>query len=38
MQEINSVGGFKLLDSLDAKQIDLILDEIIIKRLKLMEL
>jgi hypothetical protein len=38
MWEINSVGGFKLLDCLDATQIDAILDEIISERLKLSKL
>ena len=38
MREINSVGGFKLLDCLNAAQIDAILDEIINERLQLVKL
>ena len=38
MMEINSVGGFKLLDCLSAQQVEAILDEIIVDRLGLVAL
>lgn len=38
MREINSVGGFKLLDCLRPEQIDTMLDEIVAERLKLTNL
>ena len=38
MREINSVGGFKLLDCLNSKQIDSILDGILVDRLQLANL
>ena len=38
MREINSVGGFRLLDCLSVKQIDLILDRILVEKLELLTL
>jgi hypothetical protein len=38
MREINSVGGFKLLDCLSITQIDVILDGILVEQLQLVEL
>jgi hypothetical protein len=37
MKEINSVGGVKLLDSLDAGALDDLMDEIVTQRLKISE-